>query len=108
MSYSLDYRHQVFRIKEKEGLTFEETSKRFGVNIRTLFRWQRKITPKTHRNKPATKIDMRALEADIKKRPDRFQYERAKEHGVSQAAIFYALKRLKVSYKKNAVSPQSK
>ncbi|WP_222430259.1 IS630 transposase-related protein [Gillisia sp. Hel_I_86] len=35
--------------------------------------------------------------------PDHFQYERAKKFGVSQSAIYYALRRLKISYKKNAI-----
>ncbi len=48
---------QVFKVKQKEGLTFEQTSKRFGIPRRTLFRWQLSIAPKTRGNKPATKID---------------------------------------------------
>ena len=104
MAYSLDFRKQVFKIKQKEGLTFEQTSDRFSIPIRTLFRWQKRIEPKIKRDKPSTKIDMDALAKDIKDNPDLYQYERAKKLGVSQSAIFYALKRLKVSYKKNAIS----
>jgi transposase len=40
MSYSLDFRIRVFKIQEKEGLTFEQTAARFAVPIRTLFRWK--------------------------------------------------------------------
>lgn len=104
MSYSLDFRQQVFKIKQKECLTFEETSEWFGIPIRTLFRWQKCIEPKTTRNKPSTKIDMEALRKDVEDSPDLYQYERAKKFGVSQSAIFYALQRLNISYKKNAVS----
>ncbi len=104
MAYSLDFRKRVFSIKEERGLTFKDTSKLFGIDIRTLFRWQRRLEPQKTRNKPATKIDMQALKADLQKHPERFQYERAEDYGVSQAAIFYALKRLKVSCKKNAAS----
>ena len=43
MSYSLDFRRQVFKVKEQEGLTFEEVSDHFGISTRTLFRWQNKI-----------------------------------------------------------------
>lgn len=103
MGYSLDFRQQVFKIKQKEKLTFQQVSDRFGVPIRTLFRWQNRIEPKDKRNKPSTKIDMEALAKDVKDNPDHFQYERAKKFGVSQSAIYYALKRLKVSYKKNAI-----
>ena len=104
MAYSLDFRKQVFKVKQKEKLTFEQTSDRFSIPIRTLFRWQNRIEPKTKRDKPSTKIDMEALAKDVKDNPDLYQYERAKAFGVSQSAIFYALKRLKISYKKNAIS----
>jgi len=104
MAYSLDFRRQVFKVKQKEQLTFQELSDRFCIPIRTLFRWQQRIEPKTTRNKPSTKIDMEVLRKDVQDYPDRYQYERAKVFGVSQSAIFYALKRLNISYKKNAVS----
>lgn len=107
MAYSLDFRKRVFKVKEKEQLTFRETSKRFHVPMNTLFRWQRRLEPKTKRNKPATKIDMKALKKDIQKNPDKFQYERAKDFGVTQGAIWFALKRMKISYKKNSVSSKS-
>ena len=102
MAYSLDFRQQVFIIKEKRGLTFQETSEIFSVDIHTLFRWQKRFEPKMTRDKPAIKIDMQALKDDLENNPERFQYERAQDYGVSQAAIFYALKRLKISRKKNA------
>ncbi|TGV04754.1 IS630 transposase-related protein [Flavivirga rizhaonensis] len=103
MSSSLDSRRRLFKVKAKEQLTFQEVSARFGIPIRTLFRWQNRIEPKTKRNKPATKLDMDALRKDVEDHPDLYQYERAKKFGVSQSAVFYALKRLKVSNKKNAV-----
>ena len=108
MAYSLDFRQRVFFVKEKGGLTFKETSEIFSVDIRTLFRWQKRIDPKMTRDKPATKIDMDALQEDLQDNPERFQYERAQDYGVSQAAIFYALKRLKISRKKNAVASQGR
>lgn len=104
MAYSLDFRRQVFKVKQKEKLTFQELSDRFDIPIRTLFRWQRCIEPKLKRNKPATKVDMKALAQDVKDHPDLYQYERAKKFGVSQSAIFYALQRLEISVKKNVVS----
>ena len=104
MSYSLDFRKQVFLVKKQEQLTFEEVSARFHVPMRTLFRWQNRITPKAKRNKPSTKINMAKLRKDVEENPDHYQYERAERFGVSQSAIFYALKRLKISNKKNAIS----
>lgn len=107
MAYSLDYRKRIFALKAKEGLTYSEVSKRFHVPMRTLFRWQNRIEPKITRNKPATKIDMAALRKDVERYPDRYQYERAQTFGVTQGAIWFALRRLHLSYKKNSVSSQS-
>jgi len=105
---TIEYRRRAFEIKEKEGLTYEETSKRFGINIRTLFRWKQRIEPKTTRNKPATKIDMEELKEDVQKNPDSYQYERAKKFNVTAWAIGIALRRLKISYKKNTLSPEGR
>ncbi|MDE9545722.1 IS630 transposase-related protein, partial [Xenorhabdus bovienii] len=46
------------------------------------------------------------LIADVKNYPDDYQWERAKRLGVSQSAIHYALKRLKITVKKNAQTPR--
>jgi transposase len=107
MTYSLDFRKKVFVTKAKKGLTFEQTSERFDIPIRTLFRWHQRLEPCTKRNKLATKIDMVALENDIKARPDSYQWERAQQFNVTPAAISLALKRLNISYKKNAAASQS-
>jgi transposase len=103
--HSLDFRKRVFAMKEKENLTFAQTSKRFGVGMRTLFAWQKRLEPKVTRNKPATKIDMNALQRDVRTHPDRFQWERAQDYNVSAWAIGKALRRLHLSLKKNSVSP---
>lgn len=105
--YSLDFRKRVLEMKNKAGLTEEETCKRFGICRKTLHNWKQRINPHLKRNKPATKIDMEALRADVKKYPHKYQYERAQMFGVSAWAIGVALRRLKISYKKNAVSSKS-
>ena len=108
MSYSLDFRKQVFKIKENESLSFEAVSERFGISVRTLFRWKNRLEPKTTRNKPATKIDMEALEKHIEDYPDAYQYERAAVFGVSPNGILYAFRRLKISHKKNFFPSESR
>ncbi|MEI8097131.1 MAG: IS630 transposase-related protein [Candidatus Moraniibacteriota bacterium] len=107
MSYSFDYRQRVMKIKGEEDLTFDATSKRFGVGIATLFRWKKKPEPQKTRNKPATKVNMESLKADVQKNSDAYLSERAERLGVSVSGIFYALKRLNMSYKKNSISPKS-
>jgi hypothetical protein len=66
-----------------------------------------RIEPKVTRNKPAVKIKMEALEEDIKKYPDAYQRERASRLGVTQHGIYKALKRLRVTYKKNLPASES-
>ena len=105
--YSLDFRRRVFKIKEKDHLTFQETSTRFDISMKTLFRWKRHIEPVTKRNVSARKIDMEKLKKDVEKHPDKYQWERAKEFGVVQSGIFYALRRLGKTVKKNSHSSQS-
>lgn len=95
MTYETSFRQQVFKIKEKEKLTYEQTSKRFGINIRTLFRWKHKPIDTQRRNKPATKINMAGLKKDIDNRPDDYNYERAARLKVSTHAIWAAMRRLK-------------
>ena len=108
MTYPIKFRQQVFAVKDKYKLTFEQTSERFDIPIRTLFRWQNQLEPCLTRNKPATKIDMEALKKDIELYPDDYQRERAERLNVSQSAIGQALKRLGISYKKNTKASQSK
>ncbi|MCH2192400.1 MAG: transposase [Gammaproteobacteria bacterium] len=107
MTYPLQFRQKVFLTKEKLSLTYQETSDRFDIPIRTLFRWQRQLEPVEKRNKPATKIDMAKLLAHVNDYPDAYLCERAEAFGVSLQAIFYALKRLGISYKKNENASKS-
>ena len=102
MAYSLDFRQRVFAYKEKHQLTFEQTSKHFDINIATLFRWKKRLEPCVTRNRPAIKVNMDALKKEIEDFPDDYQWERAKRLNVTQPSIHYALKRLKISVKKNA------
>jgi len=108
MTYETSFRKQVFKIKEQEKLTYQQTSKRFGINIRTLFRWKQKPIDTQRRNKPATKINMEALKKDIDHRPDDYNYERAARFKVSTQAIWAAMRRLKISHKKNSKTPNSR
>lgn len=58
MTHSIDFRGQVLKVKEIEGLNFAAASERFKIGKNTLFVWSKKIEPKRNRNKPATKLDM--------------------------------------------------
>ncbi|WP_237387831.1 IS630 transposase-related protein [Xenorhabdus sp. Sc-CR9] len=94
MGYSLDFRKKVLVYKDKHSLTFEQTSVHFDISIRTLFRWSQKIEPCVTRDKPPTKISDETLLIEVQNYPDDYQWERAKLPGVTQSAVYYALKRL--------------
>jgi transposase len=107
MAYSTDFRRKILEIKARYGLSFEETALRFGVSKSSVSRWAKRLEPCRTRNKPATKIDPDQLIRDVEQYPDAYQYERAERFGCSQRGIGYALKRLKISRKKNFFPSES-
>lgn len=107
MTYSLDFRKKALSIRSREKLSFAQTAKRFGVSVNSLFLWSKQIEPKQTKNRPAIKIDKETLMEDIKKYPDAFCYERANRLNVTASGIRSAMKRLKISYKKNIKASQS-
>ena len=107
MTYSSDFRRKVLSIREEEGLTIAEVASRFHVGVASVVRWLKNPDPKRTRNKPATKIDMNKLRQDIEDYPDAYQRERAVRLGVSEKGIGHAMRRLGVSYKKNAAPSTS-
>ncbi|CAM4456902.1 MAG: hypothetical protein LEGION0403_FIIPPAGN_02782 [Legionella sp.] len=107
MTYSLDFRKKVLKVRAAEGLSIEEVAIRFGVGKASVMRWLIHLEPPKNRNKPATKIDMEALKKDVELHPDSYQYERAKRFNVSKTGIRTALIRLKISYKKTWNHPKA-
>ena len=107
MTYSIDFRKKVLSIKEQENLSLSEVSKRFGVGQASVVRWSKNIEPQRIRSKPTVKLNWEALAQDVQEHPDSYQDERAARFGVSQQGIAYALKKLKLSRKKNLPTSQS-
>ena len=105
MTYSLDMRQQVLKIRDKEGLSMAAVAQRFGIGVASVMRWSKNIDGVKKRTR-STKIDMEALKRDIETYPDAYQYERAERLGVSEYCVWYALRRLSVTYKKNPQSSQ--
>ena len=107
MSYDIKFRRQVLKIRSRDGLSFSKVAERFGISKQSVYNWSKKIDLQKTRDKPSTKINMQALKEDIERYPDAYQYERGERLGVTQMGIWHALRRLKVTYKKNSQSPQS-
>ena len=108
MTYSIDFRKRVLKLRAKENMSLASTAKQFGISIKSIFRWSKRLHPKTKRSKPCYKINMQALKQDIENNPDSYKYERARKFGVSKTGIWHALKRLGITYKKNSKSSKSR
>ncbi len=103
MTYPVKFRKHVLKVRDKEGLTFKQTALRFSVGVASVVRWANRLEP--DQSKPRMrKIDMAALARDVAEYPDAYQYERAARFGVTPKAIWQALRKLGVTYKKS-VSP---
>jgi len=106
MTYSVSFRRHVLDVKARENLTFGHTAHRFSIGIASLVRWNKEIEPKTYRREKGLKIDLEDLRQDVRDHPDAYQYERAARFKVTPKAIWQALRKLGVTYKKIADAPQ--
>lgn len=107
MSYDIKFRQHVLKIRASEKLSLTRVATRFGISKQSVYNWTKRIEEKKKRFKPCTKIDMSCLADDVKTYPDAYQYERSGRLKVSVRCVGYALKRLGVTYKKNADASQS-
>jgi transposase len=106
--YSLDFRKRILKIGEEQDLSIRELAKKYTIASRSIVNWKKRIDPILKRSKKPTKIDSEALRADVENHPDSYQYERAERLGASKSGIGRALKRLRITYKKNSKTPKSR
>ena len=105
MSYDKKFRESVLRHVDA-GHTQEETRKLFGLGENTIAQWK-KLREETGglSNRPIVrghkKIDPEKLRADVEEHPDDFNHERAERFNCNESAIRQAMKRLKITRKKN-------
>lgn len=105
--YSLDFRRQVLKVSQKEGLSVRELAQRFHLSKTSIMNWKKRLSPTLKRNKRPVKIDHNQLIQDVKQYPDAYQHERAERLGVSRNCVHFALKRLNITYKKKPAASQS-
>lgn len=83
-----------------------EVAKVFGISRSTLYQWKTKKET-TGQIKHSSgglrhmKIDREKLSAYVEKRPDAYLHEIASEFNCSVSAVFYALRSLGFTYKKD-------
>jgi len=105
MSYGIKYRRRAIEYWD-EGHTKEETAAVFGIGTSTLQTWKSKLkktgTLEAKKRKETwRKIDPEKLRKYVEEHPDAYQHEIATAFGVRLYAIQKALKRLKITRKKN-------
>jgi transposase len=108
MTYPASFRKKVMAYKKKHKLSIRKTADHFKVGINSIVRWQSNQEPLKTKSRPAIKIPDEALRKDVENYPDDFLYERAARFGVTTVGIHLALKRLKLSRKKNTKTSKSK
>ena len=104
MSYDKKYRERVLAYVDV-GKKAEEVRKMLGFGANTITNWKklRKETgPLENRElkRSSWKIDSKKLAEDVKAYPDDFSAERAVRFGCSESGIDKALKRAKITRKK--------
>jgi len=107
-SYSVDLRERVLKYLEKNQ-NREAASLLFQVGVATIYRWISRKKEKGNveplrRPYVYKKIDDQKLIEYIEKNPDHFLSEIGKHFNLTTQAIFYALKRLKITRKKSSRS----
>ena len=111
MSYDSKYRRRALEYWE-DGHKQRETAKVFNISTSTLQAWksQLKNTGKTEAKKRMEtwrKIEPTKLREYITEHPDAFLREIAEEFGCSSTAVMKALRRLKITRKKNHIVQRS-
>ncbi|MGG2140531.1 IS630 family transposase [Symbiopectobacterium sp. RP] len=106
MSYSIDFRGKVISTREEEGLSIRETAKQFRIGPASVSRWINQIASKASTTRQR-KSDKSELIKDVEPYPDAYQKERAERFGVCQKAIWHALKKLGLTYKKTLCHPKA-
>lgn len=107
MAYSPQFIKKVLMLLSN-GNSYRELASKFNISPTTILNWKRGIWPKGKRNRPNTKLELLALKNDVEQYPDAYHRERAERLGVKKSCIGDNLKKLGVTYKKNADTPQSR
>ena len=100
MTYPVLFRRKVLSVREEEGLTIAQVAKRLDVGVSTVLRWLKNIHPQPL-NRGMRKINLADLAQNVREHPELYLHERALIFRTSAVSIFHALKKLRVTYKKN-------
>lgn len=112
MRCSTDLRQRVLAFV-KSGGSKAEAARRFGVSAPSVFNWLKAENPLSYRKpgprgygRSKRKLDWTALRARVEAQPDALLKEHAAALAVSTNAVWYALRQMKMSRKKNLGLPR--
>jgi transposase len=103
MRYSKDLRRRVVKFV-RQGGSKTEAARRFGISRPTVYEWLAlgdDLAAAKPGPKKAHKLDWEALRKGVEREPEKMITEWAREFGVGTTAINYAMRRMKLSRKKN-------
>ena len=89
-------------------MSFAQVSDRFSVGIASVKRWSKRLEPKPYERRKIRKIDPEHLTQDVRDYPDAYQYEHVARFGVTPKAIWQALKKLNITYKKSTATSEGR
>jgi transposase len=109
MTYSTDLRERVV-VFVQEGGSKSEAATRFKISRWCVYNWLKRetLTPSKQGCPKPWRLCPEALKAHVASYPDAYQHERAAEFGVSRYAVWYGLRRLKITCKKNVTVRRAK
>jgi putative transposase len=102
MSYSIDLRKKVVYYVRNGG-SVTHGAKIYHIARTTIYEWLKRenLSPiKVERRQ--RKLDWNALKKDVEENPDLRLIDRAKKFNVTTNAIFFALKKMNITRKKNS------
>ena len=103
MRCSPDLRKRIIELV-KGGGSKVEAARRFQVSRASLYGWVGAPNGLSFRRpgpRGPRRLDWEALRLDVEQRPDRTQKERARQFGVSRHCVWHALRKMRLSRKKN-------
>ena len=111
MGYDEKYRARAVAFK-KDGHTFKELKKVFKICSRTYYDWVALFEkhgvycPEKEPQRKSCKIVTEKLKQAIEEKPDAYLYELAEPFNCTPQAVFYALGKLQITYKKRHLPTQ--
>src|SRR5215469_11539842 len=103
MAYSKDYKQRAVAYK-KEGHTFKQLREAFGIPPETYYEWNEKLESGYYdikiKRERSRKIDREKLRMAVEENPDAYLHELAQPFDCTPQAVFYMLKKMKITVKK--------